>query len=120
MGVHVFSTLTSDNTYSNYEKGENDLPRLVERVLIKGGSNVATKRLITPLGVMTTITEEELAICQRNEVFKKHVENGFITVEKKKHDPEVVAADMTLRDKSSPIVPGDFTDKDRAKPQELR
>lgn len=106
---HVFSTLSNDNCYTNYEKGGADMPVIRAKVLIKGGTNVANARLITPLGVVTTVTDEELVELERNPVFQKHKEKGFVRVEKKKHDPEKVAGGMKTRDLSAPLVPGDYS-----------
>lgn len=114
----VFSTLANDNTYTNYAKERvNDLPQMTERVLIKGKAGIATKNLVTPLGVMTKVSDEELAILERNLTFQQHQKNGFITVKKDKADPEKVASEMQTRDNSGPRVPQDYENKeDGAKP----
>lgn len=106
---YVYSTLTCDNTYPIYEKdglinriklNGNGAPL---KVLIKGGSNSAGKHLVTPLGVLTIISDEQYDILKQNTEFKNHVERGFIQVRADKVDPEVaVAADMETRDKSAP------------------
>ena len=106
---YVYSTLTCDNAYLNYV----DSPGLMklpegEPIVIKGGHGVADKRLITPLGVATSVSDDELAYLKRNEGFKAHVASGFIVVSDANADPERVAADMSPRDKSSPVVPSDY------------
>jgi hypothetical protein len=95
---YVYSTLSNDNRY-----GE---------VLISGKANVANKNLITPLGVMTRITSAQLEECDSFPVFQLHKENGFITVEKYKEDPDLVASDMTGRDNSAPETPETLVLKD--------
>jgi hypothetical protein len=81
-------------------------------VFIKGGANVADKRLLTPRGVVTKITEEDLAALEQSSgeegVWATHKRNGFITTSTSKGDPEVVAADMTTRDQAAPLVDEDF------------
>lgn len=106
----VYSTLANDNKYTGYTKGGADLPRTTYEILIKGGTGVAGKwtRLETPQGVVTEVTEEEAAALADNVVFKRHQQNGFIFVSDKKADPENVAADMTGRDNSAPLVEADF------------
>lgn len=103
----VYSTLSSDMSYTNYAAGGADLPVPLPSVFIKGGAGVANDRVMTAAGVMTKITEEQLAYLRDNPVFQLHEQNGFISVETSNIDPEKVAADMTGRDASAPIVPQD-------------
>lgn len=109
---YVFSTLTADQVYTRTAspEGGNDLPRTVAEVFIAGGSNISDKYMRTPIGVMTPVTDEELTVLQENDVFKLHEKNGYIKVESKAHDPEVVAADMVTRDQSAPLVDEDFAE----------
>jgi hypothetical protein len=106
--IYVFSTLTCDQRYVQYEQGQNDQPIEGRSVLIKGGTGVANKRLITPLGVCTTITESELELLKENKLFQLHESNGYIKVQNKSADPEKVAADMELADPSAPLTPSDY------------
>lgn len=105
--LYVFSTLASDVAYTNHVPGGADLPIELPPVLIKGGAGVANDRLITPRGVATPVTEEQVEYLRANPVFQLHEENGFITVSDTNLDPDKVAADMTGRDNSAPIVPQD-------------
>lgn len=104
----VYSTLTCSNTYTSYRKTENELPEVESRIVIHGGSNVATKHLVTPRGVVTEVSDEQLAILLDNELFQRHMKNGFIAVETVKVDPEQVAADMVTRDEGAPLTPNDY------------
>ena len=115
----VYSTLSTGNTYVVYRKAENDLQEVVSKIVIKGGANVANA-LTTPRGVVTEVTESQLAELMSNELFKTHMKNGFISVDTRKVDPEVQAAKgMKLRDNSSQIVPQDYREGDgQAKPME--
>ena len=107
---YVFSTLVSDQRYVDWSKGASDLPIEGQSVFIKGGTGVANDRFVTPLGVMTEVTEEEMKLLSANEMFKLHKGNGFITVQEKSADPEKVAADMSLDDPSSPKTPSSYQD----------
>lgn len=66
-----------------------------------------TKHMVTPRGVVTEVTPEELAELRNNEVFKLHLSNGFLQISEAKTDVEKAAADMTGRDQSAPIVEQD-------------
>lgn len=114
--LFIYSTLSADNIYAAYVAGGADLPMVERQVLIRGGANVPDKRLVTPRGVVTEVTEDDYEhVLKPNHVFNLHVDNGFIQVSKTRSDPEVAAADMTSRDEASPLVPEDF-EADSAKP----
>lgn len=117
---YVFSTLAADTAYAAYIEGGADMPiQDHERtILIRGGAGVATKHLVTPYGVMTKVSEEELALLKKNAVFQLHMDNKFITIQDKAHDAELVVTGEGLkRDNSSPITPEDFVEGEKgAKP----
>jgi hypothetical protein len=113
--IFVYSTLSSSQRYTAYD-GNKDLPREERSVLIKGGANVADKHFQTPRGVVTKITEEQLAFLKKDKMFQRHVERGFITYDDKQVDVEKVASNMEGRDTSSPLEPGDFESQGQAAP----
>lgn len=117
MTHYVYSTLSADVHYTTYHKPEvlngriADVPRVDKVVKIRGGANVAPvgiRRLETPLGIATKVTDEEMEILNNHPVFKTHKDNGYITHRKSKVDAEVAAADMESRDISAPIVEADM------------
>ena len=105
--IQLFSTLTADQKYTFWKTFTSGAaPEPVREIIIKGGANVATRLLVTPKGARTEISEDDLALLQENEVFKRHVEGGFITWRKEIVEPEVAVADgMAQRDKSAPPTP---------------
>lgn len=103
----VYSTLTSDNNYTAWVRN-GDQQRIERQVLINGGHGLMTKHMITPLGIVTEVTDDELAFLLTVDAFKEHEKNGFISYDKKKVEPEKAAANMKTRDKSSQIVPSDY------------
>lgn len=103
--VYVYSTLTNSNRYGPFQVGGADLPNRPETVLINGGAGIATKHFMTPLGVLTTITEEQLALCEADPAFQHHVKEGWLIVDCTQRDAENVSTDMASRDGSAPIVP---------------
>lgn len=94
-------------SYTNYATGGGDLPVAKESILIRGGAGVANDRLITPRGVATAVSEEEVSQLRENKVFQMHEENGYVMVSQSYVDPDEAAADMTGRDVSAPIVAQD-------------
>lgn len=118
---YVYSTLTAPNQYVNHEPvkdGEgNNLPQPIgEGITIQGGAGVANKNLVTPRGVVSgPFDEQQLAYLRANKVFQLHEANGFLQIDDKKVDADEVAADMTNRDGSSPMVDADFPDDEDGK-----
>ena len=104
---YIFSTLANDQKYQNWIRGEGvNTPG--EFVYITGGAGVANDRIVTPLGVMTEVSDEQLAVLKSNVVFQKHERDGFIVVQNKKADPEKVASDMNRKDPGAPITPSHY------------
>ena len=114
--VYVYSTLTNSNRYGPFTVGGADLPNRPETVEIKGGAGIATKHFMTPYGVLTTITEEQLALCQADPAFQHHVKEGWIIVDTVQRDAENVAVDMAARDGSAPLVPQDVDEATEVTP----
>lgn len=117
MSAYVFSTLANDQLYRNYVAGEGGVNLDKATVHIKGGTGVANDRLVTPLGVMTEVSDEQLEQLEQNHGFQMHKKNGFITVQKKKADPEKVAGDMNAKDASAPLTPSDYDNQAEEAPK---
>jgi len=101
---YVYSTMSSDNDYINYENGI-----AKSKITIAGKANVANKvTLITKAGVLTSLNENEYGLLKENSHFKKHLANGFLTVESKQFEEEKVAKDMMKKDKSAQKKKEDF------------
>jgi hypothetical protein len=114
MTIYVYSTLTNDQLYCQYapkSSTHNNLsPHIEHQVFIAGQANITTKHFITPLGAVTEVSAEDLAVLRNNEVFQLHEKNGFITVSEKKEDADKVASGMTGRDESAPLTEEDIPD----------
>src|ERR1700756_3894247 len=85
--VHVYSTLANSQKFVRYRDNRdqvNDLPVAEVEVLIKGGTGIASKNLITPMGVHTSITQEQYEAIKDLEHFRTFVDRGFIRVEQRK------------------------------------
>lgn len=112
MTVHIYSTLASPQNFVTYGKGGGDLPVVEREVKIAGGAGIATKNLLTPMGVHTSISDEDYAAIQDLTHFKKFVESGHIRVEAKKaYDIEQIVSEMNPRDPGGPITPADFANQ---------
>jgi hypothetical protein len=118
--IYVYSTLANDQQYIDWRGGGGDMPIRGRAVLVKGGTGVANARIVTPLGVATEISAEDAAFLETNPLFKLHAQNGHVTIQRKKDDPEKVASDMNLKDPAAPKTPADYADaaQGQAKPRE--
>jgi hypothetical protein len=118
----IVSTLSNGQTYTGWASesitgGQVARPAVaMEKVNIKGGANVMGA-LHTPDGVLTEITEAQLAMLKNNRVFLIHEKNGHVKVLARKADPDKVAEkDLKDRDESAPlsVEKGDFVEGGRA------
>jgi hypothetical protein len=106
---YVYSTSSTNFAYGGYSKApKGSLPTIERRIVIRGGSNVMNANFMTPIGVMTKVSDEEAEYLMADKHFLRHMEAGFVKISDKNHDPEAVAADMESRDKSAPLTPADF------------
>lgn len=90
--VYVCSKMASDNAYTTWhpkQKAANDMPRKDRQVLIKGGSGVVNKQLVTPHGVVTKITSDELDLVRKScPAFARHEKAGYLRVLEKDPSPK--------------------------------
>lgn len=106
---YVISRLAAGVDYELYDlKTPNGLPRLIETVTVKGGSDVADKKtLVTPLGVVTEITKKQAELLKKNPVFEIHQSNGVVEILDKLPDVEKEAANLD-KDDSAPVTPENY------------
>ncbi len=105
---YIFSTIANDQTYVNWVEGEGGVNTVTSETEVKGGHGVANDRLVTPLGVVTEVSDEQLAELEKNFVFQMHKKKGFLVVRAKNADPEKVVSVMNLKDPSAPLTEADF------------
>lgn len=91
--VYVYSTLSASVQY-DIDGGK--------QILIAGGANIPDKHFLTPQGVVTKVTAEDLAGLKKNRVFELHHKNGFLRWEDKKQEIEQVVSGMQGADDSAP------------------
>jgi hypothetical protein len=120
---HVFNTMANSTKYVKYRAApQRDLNIAEREVLIAGGSGINKKHLGTTLGVHTSVSDEDMEWLKDDTNFKQHIANGYITVEKRKVNPEVAAADMVTHDRKTdacPVAPQEFKldgDRETIKP----
>ncbi len=115
---YVFSTLATDMSYTHWGAAADGgaLPEEHKSIFIQGGAGVAQKAkngsdIWTPLGRVTEVSDNDLALLEQNQVFQLHKKNKFITVQKKNADVEKVVVDMNCSDRSRPLTDADFPEE---------
>lgn len=118
---HIVSTLSNDQNYTDWSKpdqiGKVARPAVLRKqIIIKGKANIITKSLVTPEGVLTSVTEDELEILKKIPLFQKHIDGGHLKIIVREASADKIAKDMTDRDSSAPLneAKGDFKKGGRA------
>ena len=119
----IYSKLSCDQKYSQYNpagKGRDapvpqakEVGKGLKFVLVKGGSGIADRKtMITPNGVATVVTGEQLEYLKGCNAFTRHVERGYLKVDEKASsatDPAVVekaVKELQSSDGSAPVTSG--------------
>ena len=113
---YILSKLANTQVYTQYVKGVNNINTPVKQVKIKGGADVTDKNLVTPTGVLTLVTADELAILKANKEFQKHLERGHINYYNTAPDVEQTAEKLE-KDKSKQLTPDDYEKQGKKKPK---
>lgn len=116
---YIASTMAANVDYTDYQVDEKNgganVP--VRKVTVKGGSGVARKGgesgVMTPDGVVTRVTDEELSFLMNHAVFKKHLGFEHVKVLKSNQDGERAARDMNKKDPSGQLTDDDLKDNGR-------
>lgn len=111
--------MTGAVTYTDWKVSPGGLSIPGREVTIKGGANVAhRKTIITPRGVGTQVSDEDLAFLETDPTFLMHKKNGFLTIDSVSdiRDADLAAADMEGRDDSAPDVEQDYTENGEKPP----
>lgn len=113
---YVLSKLVNTQLYTQYAKGTNNLSNPCARVEIKGGADITDKNFVTPEGVITKVTDNELEILKANKDFQLHLERGHVKYFGKNPnmDKEVTKLE---KDNSKPLTPEDYTKKGKKAPK---
>jgi len=116
----VYSSCTSDNFFPVW-KGHARKDSYDKGVLIKGGANAQAKRtMLTPRGVATLVTTEELELLKADPAFQGFVKRGFMSVDEKAkntHDADERGAEME-KDKSAQDTAKTYKDMRKKPPKE--
>jgi hypothetical protein len=108
---YVYSTLSSTNVYPVYKKEASGNSTSLRDIRINGGANVLQKvdgALITPKGAVTPVSDEDLESLQKDPTFRLHMQNGYITIDRKDKSINKAIETMEKRDNSTPYTAEDM------------
>lgn len=114
---YILSRLANSQIYTNYAKGVGDNMNIpIESVEIKGGADVTDKNLVTPEGVITKVTNEQLEVLKANKGFQQHLEGGYVKYFGTAPNIEKYADKLT-QDNSRQIKKSDYEKKGKKAPK---
>lgn len=124
----VLSTMTQSVKFNiyGYPEDERMLPYVKRSILIHGGANLPSAKsgfgdvsntaegapIWTAAGIITPVSDEDLALLMQQHVFKSQIENGYLKVinddirGNHRDIKRAVAADMEPRDNFAPLTKG--------------
>lgn len=114
--AYIYSTLTNDQSYDIYDVSPSGVQVLVASVKVSGGHGRINNHFVTPRGVVTQVTDAELKLLKKCDVFNTHVKNGFIVIDNSKRDAEAVASEMEVADKSAQATPTTYSRRRKKEP----
>lgn len=86
--------------------GNSPVAQAVRTIHVNGGANVHDRRsMITPIGAMTEVSDEEYALLEADHTFRQLKANGHIVVT---GDHHLNVKDNEKKDKSAQLTPEDF------------
>lgn len=109
---YIASTMAASVNYVDYKTNTATGPhKRLQHVTIKGGAGVAKKGgpdgVLTPEGIVTKVSDEELSFLMKDEVFQTHLKFGHVKVLKMNVEGDKAARDMTKKDPSAPLTEAD-------------
>jgi hypothetical protein len=114
MTNRIYSTTSCSSIFlvRGKERLGNNMFPILRKIPIRGGANVKPlgPNSVTPPGVVTEVSDDDLAELNSSTVFQRMVERGFykIVTVKKETPVEKVVDDMNPKDASAPKNVDDF------------
>lgn len=112
----IVSTATNDNHFPIYgDRAPGRAPTVKGSITIKGKAGLPNKHLLTPRGVVTSVTSEELAELEKHKIYLRMRDNGWFTVvNADPRDADKIAADQAEGDGSKQLTKAELAKKSAA------
>ena len=108
MANYIHSTASQTMIYPIYAEGKQNQAKILKTIRIQGCANVANPTTLrTATGVVTEVSDEDLALLKRDPAFMRHVENGFMKI----YDSQSLNTEgMQKRDGSAQLQDVDYAE----------
>lgn len=108
--AYICSTVTTHIEVVQYATDRGPLPAVVRKFNIMGGANLPPKTLVTPKGVLTPISADDLGWLATQPEFLRLKKAGFVEIitSKSEDDLDAAVAGMEPKDRCAPKTPADF------------
>lgn len=113
---YILSKLANTQVYTQYAKGMNNLNIPVKTVVVQGGADVTNKNFITPEGVITKVSADDLESLKANRDFQRHIERGVVKYFGTNPNMDKEVSKME-KDNSKPLTPEDYTKQGKKTPK---
>lgn len=111
---YITTTKAEDTNFPIWEKGAGGVMKIKKNIILKGGANVIdNKRLYTPKGVLTQVSEEEVELLLKNPSFKRQMDRGFYVIH---NDKALHTESLEKKDGSAQYKAEDFEDMGQKAP----
>lgn len=111
---YVTSKMGAGVIYAIYGKTAGGLPYIQKEIVVNGGSGVMNKNLITPNGVVTSVSDEEAEMLKSNPLFKLHEANGYVKIHR---TAKTKTNDLKEKDNSAQKTAEDYQKKGKKAPK---
>lgn len=117
--MFIVSRASQDIEYVLWGETTNGTRRVIKTLRIKGGANVMDKTtMTTPKGVMNEISDEDWAWLEKDPAFARHMERGFMEVEKSESSARSSSKKKgKKKDGGAQLTPEDFEEKNQTPPK---
>lgn len=117
--MFIVSRASQDIEYVLWGETTNGTRRVIKTLKIKGGANVMDKNtMTTPKGVTNEISDEDWAWLEQDHAFKRHLERGFMEVEKSESTARASSKKKgRKKDGGAQLTPADFEEKGQTPPK---
>ena len=118
---YITSRLSAGVDYTFYTKGANGINQVIDVISINGGADVINKKsLDTPYGVVTELTDEQIAKLKTHPVFQKHLEDGYVCINSTESEANKIVKNEEndlKKDNSKQLTEKDYTKKGKKAPK---
>ena len=106
--MYIASKMSAPVDYAFYSKGASGINVVTKTIHVYGGADVINKKtLLTPEGVVTELSDDDINMLKTHSLFIEHQKNEVVAICGSEKEAKKVAKTLE-EDKSSQITPKDY------------